>query len=303
MEDADLPDAAPGREDYKVRWGDIYTDCQHLVLATHDFIVVIDRAGDVDWQTSTEWDNAGPKDRLKHNSVLNDVALLEAIPCGALSPTIQLRYKRLIGESIARNLHHDYPGARRMLAAAGQYVRDRSEEMSRRWYLSASAAMAFLCLVLGAIVWSLRAFFVGWLGSSATWLLLAAAAGAGGALLSVIGRTGRLHLDCSAGRRLHYLEGVSRIWAGGLSGFLAGLAVKSEILLAPLTRAGKQDTVMLLAAFAAGAGERLATSIISRLDSGDVATTATRLRKEAIESEAHGEREGSDNRQPRRPER
>jgi hypothetical protein len=57
---------------------------------------------------------------------------------------------------------------------------------------------------------------------------------------------------------------------------LVALAVKSEFILAPLTRSGNTTTVIMLAAFAAGAGERLATSIISTFESAHLATAGRR---------------------------
>jgi hypothetical protein len=104
------------------------------------------------------------------------------------------------------------------------------------------------------------------------WLILATVAGALGALLSVITRSGNLKLDSSAGKWLHYYEGGFRIWAGVLSGFLAALAVRYEIILAPLARGEKMLGIMLIAGFIGGAGERLVKTIITKLESGDVAT-------------------------------
>jgi hypothetical protein len=43
--------------------------------------------------------------------------------------------------------------------------------------------------------------------------------------------------------------------------------VRSEIILAVLARGEKAPAIMMLAAFAAGAGERLATSIIPEVTS------------------------------------
>jgi hypothetical protein len=96
----------------------------------------------------------------------------------------------------------------------------------------------------------------------------------------VIWRSGQLKFDCSAGKALHYLEGASRIWAGALSGVVVALAVKSQLVLAPLTRGGNAMTVLMLAAFAAGAGERLATSIISTFESTHLATASGRANKQ-----------------------
>jgi hypothetical protein len=107
------------------------------------------------------------------------------------------------------------------------------------------------------------------LGIGMLWLMLSAVAGAMGALLSVIARTGKLQFDCSSGRMLHYLEGASRIWAGALSGIVVALAIRTEMFLAPLARGEKLYAVMMIAAFAAGAVERLATSIISSVGSGN----------------------------------
>lgn len=101
------------------------------------------------------------------------------------------------------------------------------------------------------------------LGPGLFWLLMSATAGSLGALFSVIGRTGKLTFDCSAGRALHHLEGASRIWAGALSGSVVALAVRTEVVLAPLSWCEKTPAVMMPAALAAGAGERPATSIIS----------------------------------------
>jgi hypothetical protein len=152
-----------------------------------------------------------------------------------------------------------------MLKAAGTYLQARSQETSRFWYFTASFAMTAPFIVVGVAFWLWRGALTRALGPGLFWLVSSATAGSLGALLSVIGRTGKLTLDCSAGRALHYLEGASRIWAGALSGSIVALAVRTEVILAPLSRGEKTPAVMMLAALARGAGERLATSIISRV--------------------------------------
>lgn len=104
-------------------------------------------------------------------------------------------------------------------------------------------------------------------GEVAFWLLLSACAGAIGALFSVITRSGHLSVDASAGKDLHKLEARSRIVAGALSGAIVSLAIMTEMILAPLSKGGRMHVVVVLGALAAGAGERLASSIISKLDS------------------------------------
>jgi len=95
---------------------------------------------------------------------------------------------------------------------------------------------------------------------------LASSAGALGATLSIITRMGKVQLDCLSGRPLHYMEGASRVIAGALSGLLVYLALLSGQLLPGLLNATNPQVAMLFAAFAAGASERWAPSIVSRLE-------------------------------------
>ncbi|HEV2265570.1 MAG TPA: hypothetical protein VGR79_13695 [Stellaceae bacterium] len=263
--------------DYEKRWPDC--DVHHLVLSNERFIVFLDDALDIDWTTGKVYE--GYKDQKAHNAIINDAALLEATPCNGLPVATKTQFKRLIGEGIARSLDHDYDGAKKMLRAATDYILARSQETSRWWYLSASAGMTLPFVVLGGGFWLFRTFLIQSLGEGPFWLFLAGCAGAVGALLSVIGRAGKQTFDCSAGQWLHYLEGASRICAGAISGLVIGLAVRSELVLAVLARGTRMATVMVLAAVAAGYGERLATSIISDITnvgskpSGEAAREAT----------------------------
>ena len=215
--------------------------------------------------TSEKYDEAKQSDPIGWNAIMNSAALLEATPCDGVSPGVKLQFKRLIGEAIARSFDGDYNGANHMLDAAGTYILARSQELARRWYLSASMVTALPFGIIGCILWWERIFFIRELGIGAFWLALTSVTGAMGALLSVVQRSGRLTVDCSAGRTLHWLEASSHILAGSISGVLAGLAVRSEIILAALARGERAPLVMVLAAFAAGTVERFATSIITQV--------------------------------------
>lgn len=255
------------RGDYRDQWSHI--DWKVLIISTKNFVVFIDEDGDLDWETTPAYDAAQDSDpsydAKARNSILNDAALLEATPCSGISAEARGHFKRLIGTAISCSLGCDYDGAAKMIGAASQYVDARSRETSRFWYLSASFAMAFGFSVVGMVLWWARDFFAEHITVTGLWLALAGVSGAIGALLSVIWRSGDLQVDCSAGKDLHYLEATSRIIAGVVSGLLAGLAVKSGMILAPLLEASQPHYVVLLASIAAGTGERLAGSIIETL--------------------------------------
>jgi hypothetical protein len=264
------------RGDYAGHW-DHVKNLKYLIQASPDFIVFIDQEDDVDWETSPAYDQSGHKDATKHHAIMNTQAILETTPCQGLRADTRLHFKRLIGEAVVRSLEHDYVSATRMLASAKSYITARSEETSRFWYLSSCFVATLPFLVIGACIWFWRGAVIGAVGDLAMWIMLSAVAGTMGALLSVIARTGKLKFDCSSGRKLHYLEGGSRICAGLLSGVVVALAIRSEMFLAPLSRGDKLHSVMLIAAFAAGAVERLATSIISAVGAEHVRLPKTRV--------------------------
>ena len=259
----------PPDGDYSKLWKNY--DIGVLVVSTKDYIVHIDnKTNRVEWGTTPQYDqkfNARPdSEKAKHHGILMGVALLEATPCEGISEIVCKHFESLLGEAVAYSFEQDYTSAKKILEAAGQYIEARSEETSRYWYLTASLWATLPFIVLGGAIWIFRDCYIALVGVNVLWLSLAITAGAVGALFSVIARTGRLKFDCSAGKSLHNLEGSSRIVAGAISGLLVALAVQSEVILAPLARGERLHLIMVLAALAAGAGERLATSIISKFD-------------------------------------
>lgn len=252
-----------------------------LILETEDFIVFLDDDHEVDWKTSTEWDRQGPQDASKHNAILNEYALLEATPCEGLRPAVVRHYRRLIGEAVARSLKHDYRNATQALVSARTYLAARQEEASRAWYLAASAGMTAPVLLVAIVAWIWRNELIASVGPTFLRLLLAATAGSLGALLSVISRMGKLSVGCAAGPRVHVLEGVSRIWAGALSGVLAALAFRAELILGYLSRSPHQFTAMLLVSLAAGISERWIPTILSHLEQAGATRHQPRASEEA----------------------
>jgi hypothetical protein len=273
-----MADSTPKRSTYTEYWRDRIEDFDsiYLIRSAEHYVIWIDNDGDIDWMTTNEYDERGAEDRQKHNAILSNGAVLECAPCHGLTGEAKRHFKRLVGEALAYNFEDDYQTAQQMLNEARAYIRARSEETSRRWYVSASTIMTAIMIVLGLMIWIWRTPITTELTANFVWISIAAVAGSCGALLSVIWRSGQLKVDSSAGEALHYVEGASRVWAGALSGVLVMLAVKSEFILAPLTRSGNTLTVMMLAAFVAGAGERLATSIISTFESTHLPPTKRR---------------------------
>lgn len=245
-------------------------DPEIVVRITKEYIVHIDKNGSLDWETSEQYDleskDSKGFSKTHDNGVKNEAAILETYPCAGLRRDVRDHYRKLIGEGLVCGLEMDYASAKNMFEAANKYIQARSEECSRRWYLTSSIVGTIPFLIAVSIIWPNREWLQSWVGSTVTWLLISACAGALGALFSVIARSGNLKFDCAAGRALHYLEGVSRILAGSISGALISLAISSQIILAGIVQEGNFHTVMILGSLISGAAERLATSIITTFE-------------------------------------
>ena len=241
---------------------------EHLILEAADFVVWIDKDVDIDWQTSQKYDEAGPRDPAEWNAVLNRVAALECIPNDQHSRNIRLNFKRMIGEGVARGLDHDYESAKNILEQAGSYISDRNVEIARYWQLSTACMVGAVALAAGITMWVMRDVLTLKLGESGFFLILAGIAGSVGAVLSMIFRMGHSYPTSEAPKHLHVLEALSRAIAGCLSGVLIAGAVRVGLILPAFGRTGDTSAVMLIAAMASGASERLAPSLITRLEGG-----------------------------------
>lgn len=251
-------------KDYTDIWPGI--NVHYLVLATDDFIVFVDPELDVDWATSSKFDEQGYLDPVAHNNVLNRTALLESLPTYDLNPKIRLSYKRMLGEAIARSLRHDYLNAGTILDESETFINARNEELARSWYLSTGGVITSIVLFCGFFIWQEREIVKLAVGDTLFWLIITSVAGASGALLSIIMRMGKTSLDCSAGKTLHQLESASRIVAGMISAVIAALAVYAEIIFPVLSKHGNARAFLVLFAMIAGASERWAPSIIEKLE-------------------------------------
>lgn len=241
-----------------------------LVMSTESYIVYVAPAIELKWETTRNFDTEQVKqkefDPKKYYSIFCDSGVLEARVRKEFGVDTRREILCLIGNALVCSFECNYAAAEKALKDARQFLKERGEELSRFWYLSASAATAAIFLTIGLLIWTARFWFETKLGVSAVWLILASVSGSAGAFLSVILRSGNLAFDPSSGRLLHYLEGASRICAGLLSGALVSLAIKSGFILGALG-AARSNTLLLLISMAGGASERLATSIISKIDS------------------------------------
>ncbi|MCA8277343.1 hypothetical protein LGN17_33175 [Burkholderia sp. AU30280] len=253
-------------------YGDKWKDLdQHIIIRrARDYCVCLKKDLRIDWQTSEEFDkeeeSGEPEVRKKRSALLAEITVEELKPADGFSESVLIRQRTLLGEATVLCLEGDFDGAEKTIASARAVFQSRSDEMSRQWYLQASAVALLPFIVVCAVFWLKRHCIEELLGSTAYWLLFAACGGALGALFSVIIRSGDMHFELGASKSLHHLEGASRIVAGAISGLVVAMAVRSDLVFGAFARGEHMSLVSMLAAIAGGTGERLAKSIISRFD-------------------------------------
>jgi hypothetical protein len=241
---------------------------KYLILSTKDFIVFIDHQNDLDWVTSDEYDQRPETEAEKKefNQIMNEVAHAESIPCHDIDDKIIISFKRQIGESLVRAFEKDFQAGKQMIKTAQQFMINRNIEQSRFMYLASSAVITAAISGLAFICWLSRDFDIRLIGETAFYGIMAFLAGALGAFLSIMLRMGKTNLDYNASKNLHYMEAASRICAGMISGLLIGLCIKCGIFFSVFNKVESTHLAMIIGGLIAGCSERLAPSIIKKLD-------------------------------------
>lgn len=232
-----------------------------LIARCDDYVVYLDEDLYVEWATDTHFDGIdGSAD------VLNRVSWLETKPKYMLGDDEQKRtYGRMVGEGVARMLSERIKEANTILDQAEGWIDARSQEAARRWLLTGSAVAALPLVIAGTSLWLFRQPLYVRFGTQETDVIIGACVGAGGALLSIIWRTGKQGWEPEAGPRLHYCEALARIIAGMFGAVVMTLAVRADLLGGVLARASSHSAMFLLA-FVAGFSERLVPGFVSRVE-------------------------------------
>lgn len=235
---------------------------------TGEFIVWIDQNEDLDWACDDAHDVFVETDGLREvvRSIENRVNFME--PSFAnWPPDLKLAAKRRLGEALVSALYGDLKGAEFAIEKSQEFLKDKGKQVSRYWTLWSCLVTAGVMALVGLNEVIFRVRLSHWMGMTPYLLSLCFCAGAFGAGFFVLMKLGKqAPVDSSAERHLHWLEGVARILGGGLGGFLIGGLVRLGVVLPALQRQGMEPLAMCLAAMLAGASERLAAGIITRVE-------------------------------------
>ncbi|MDG7002267.1 MAG: hypothetical protein JRN15_24485 [Nitrososphaerota archaeon] len=226
------------------------------------FIVFINDRGDVDYKTIGKYDQIIESPEC--GAILNQIETLEAVPIEHLAQQTKLDFRAMLGASLARALSDDQKNAASLINEAKQFVSARNQELARRWFLEAALCATIVTVIFSALCWVFRSLFIFLMGTDFMPLVIVWAAGASGALFSVLTRTTNIQVDPAAGRALHYLEGTARIIAGIIAATFVYLAMTTGVIATKLVGYNLGGEALLC--MVAGASERFVRTIIKKVD-------------------------------------
>lgn len=254
---------------YDDLWNSHKNQCLKIIRMTKEYIVYIDKQNNIDWETTEVYDsNKTDKDKIESEKALSHCLIAEHKPTGGLSDEAILSFKTIIGEAIVNCLETNYKGTFEILNLADEFRVDRVIEKSREWYLVfttlITAALIIVVLLINAKnipIWGELLPYI----NIGTWSIA-------GACLSIILRSGNLKNASYAGQRLHFIESGCRLIGGFITGQIVYLGIKSEILFSSLIGNSNSQYMICLLALLAGASERFAPSIITKIDESSLTT-------------------------------
>jgi hypothetical protein len=235
-----------------------------LIGAGPDYIVYLDQDLFVEWALHTSRRSVLPPE---FGAILNEVSHLETVSIPLLGTHHMEPFRRLLGEAVARLIaDSDSPSSRVILEKAAEYLRSRSLEQARMWYLTGSGVVTAVAMGLLIVLWSMSARVLASLGPDGLDVLLATCFGAIGAFVSILQRSPQITMDPAAGASVHYVESGARVLTGMLGALMLALAVKANIILGATKSIDHSLALLLLLAVAAGASERIVPSLIREVE-------------------------------------
>jgi hypothetical protein len=262
-----------------------------------DLAFVGDQIAEIIWQSTDAVVYINTRDHLRfssslgtglgdtpHGEIVARIGAMDAESAPYLKREHLLAYKRVLGQAVVAILQRgtdpdSLPVAEACVERAETFMRERSKEVVRLWYLKAATIATAIALVL-----SLIAFLISLAVTQVQVenMLLELSIGGFGALGAFVSGVLRLSAvsahDARAGKALHYAEAAARIVAGVIAGMLAVAAIKSGVLLGgdvfkvdDATGDGLDQSryVVFLVCILAGASERLIPNLVGRFDGGD----------------------------------
>ena len=223
-------------------------------------IVYLDEDLFVEWSTNTSLPEG-------FSDIANRIGHLETLSIVLLGRKHIEPFRRLLAEGMARILgDRDIIKAKECIEMAETFLRARSIERARKWYLITSLVVSAIVLILAGLLWLARNEVPLFIGVNAFEVVLGALLGGVGGFMFILMRFKKIEMDSSAGWTIHCLESFARVAMGIAAALFMALAIKADIVLGITKDSDHSLAFLLVLCFVAGWGERFVPSLISRVE-------------------------------------
>lgn len=234
-------------------------------LSEGEILVYLDKKLEIWWETSLK-KTIAEQDAIMAR-VRNRVGTLEPIVY-QWPNEIKFACHRLLAEAYVNALLGKEDLANESLEFATAFINERVSIVSRFWTIRAVLVGGLVALILTALSIWCRNGLMSSLSIIAFRLWMCFLSGNVGAVMFVLLGLGTIQKpEAKAESKLHSWEAAARMIGGGLGGVLAGTIVELGLIAPFLSSTGSKTVSMCAFAFVAGASERLASGIITQIES------------------------------------
>lgn len=228
----------------------------------NQYIIFVDLEYDMDWQVERGFDISNPeihKILMKINMLRHNTCVLQ------LSKVHRLHFNCLLGDALALAFDREFKKGEEVVEEAHAYLKNRECEITRTWLVRYT-----LSLFLGILILYL-AYMIGSKANdiqhkNVNILVFCMLWGSMGGIFSILQHAGNIQYTCSAGKGLIICEIISRLTISVFSAIIVMKAYDIGLIFANLAQSDGNDSVRELLCIAAGFSERLAPSLIEKLE-------------------------------------
>lgn len=238
----------------------------HIIQCSeHEYVIFIDSKYDLDWVVQ---DNVKKCNNSDMQKILVEIGILQNKPAvNQMNKKMKLQFNCLLGTALAAVLENASDSVGGVLDEARQYLSDREYEITRGWIVYYSLAIFIGIWGMFGLLQIIEQIREAYLQYEEVNVLVF---GMTGSVLSILQHNGKLNYTCSAGRKLVFLQIVSKVMISMISAFLISKAFEAEIIFVGFSSEDGLEAFKIILYIVAGFSERMVPSLIEKIENSEV---------------------------------
>ena len=240
---------------------DVYAENISYLIQSREgmYIVYLDIEDDLDWSITDKEEKI--LDGEKFWKLMAIVNSMQNRPCVIqLDKKKKRQYNCLLGTALILAIERREEEFEKCIKEAEKYIEEREYEITRKW----NAEICCVTFIVISLLYSLDRGILN--NDSQINCLNFLWYGAIGVLFSVLQHNAYINASCTAGKTLLICEVISKYIVGMISSFIVIYAFKTGIFMTGFVAEKHEKDFMLLLGIVAGFSERLAPSLIGKIE-------------------------------------